>query len=345
VIVVNRLLKAGQEVYWVRDRNWHSTDGTGVIFISAKPSPLPILQKAAQEIGLTFTAVTERPGAEMIKLRPTRIGLWDQYGGSMSSGWIRWLMEQYEFPYELVFVKAIDAGNLHAKYDVLLIPDGAVREVGAGGPGGDETERVFGQQPKAEDIPPEWRDRLGRITPEKTIPQLKAFAEEGGTVVAIGGSAVLGRLLGLPVGNHLVEIVDGKERRIPSTKLYIPGSILQVAVDNTSPLAFGMGKQVDVFFNNSPVLRLAPEASLVGVRPVAWFDSPAPLRSGWAWGQAFLAGGVAALEASLGKGKVFLFGPEITFRGQPHGTFKFLFNSIYYAAAQPVEGARPSAAQ
>ena len=36
-----------------------------------------------------------------------------------------------------------------------------------------------------------------------------------------------------------------------------------------------------------------------------------------------------AIEASYGKGKVYLFGPEITFRGQPHGTFKFLFNGIY----------------
>jgi len=28
---------------------------------------------------------------------------------------------------------------------------------------------------------------------------------------------------------------------------------------------------------------------------------------------------------------VFAFGPEITFRAQPHGTFKFLFNGIYLA--------------
>ena len=60
----------------------------------------------------------------------------------------------------------------------------------------------------------------------------------------------------------------------------------------------------------------------------------APLRSGWAWGQHYLAGGAAVVEASVGKGKVFLFGPEITFRAQPHGTFKFLFNGIYYGTSQ-----------
>jgi len=341
VIAVNRLLKAGEDVYWVRDRTWHSADGSGVIFIAAKPTTTAILQKAAADTGLSFTGVTDRPASGLIKLRPTRIGLWDQYGGSMPSGWVRWLMEQYEFPYELVFPQALDAGNLHAKYDVILLPDGAVRDAppAAGG-----AEELFGQQPRAEDIPAEFRDRLGRITTERTIPQLKRFAEDGGTIVAFGGSAVLGRLLGLPVANHLVEMVDGTERRLPTTKFYIPGSILRIAVDNTNPLAYGMDKHVDFFFNNSPVLRLDPSASIKGVKPVAWFDSKEPLRSGWAWGQSYLQGGTASVEASLGKGTVVLIGPEITFRGQPHGTFKLLFNGIYYATAQASgEGVRQTA--
>ena len=42
---------------------------------------------------------------------------------------------------------------------------------------------------------------------------------------------------------------------------------------------------------------------------------------------------VAVVDATVGKGKLFLFGPEITFRGQPHGTFDFLFNGIYYGPA------------
>jgi hypothetical protein len=61
---------------------------------------------------------------------------------------------------------------------------------------------------------------------------------------------------------------------------------------------------------------------------VAWFDSKTPLRSGWAWGQEHLEGGVAVAEARVGKGTLVLFGPEILFRAQPHGTFKFLFNGI-----------------
>jgi Zinc carboxypeptidase len=336
VIAVNRLLKAGEDVYWVRDRRWHSTDGTGVIYVAAKPTTLPILKKAAEDVGLSFTAVTDKPAGGMLKLRPVRIALWDQYGGSMPSGWVRYLLEQYEFPFTLIFPQELDAGNLHAKYDVIIFPDGAIREGGRGG--------FFGRQPKAEEIPAEWRNRLGFITPDKTFPQLKQFVRDGGTILAWGSSATVGHLLGLPLDNHLVEMVKDKERPLPPTKFYVPGSLLQIAVDNTDPLAYGMDTHVDVMFDEDPVMQLAPNATLEGVRPVAWFDSATPLRSGWAWGQQYLDGGTEAVEATLGKGRLLLLGPEITFRGQPHGTFKFMFNGVYYSTAEPVGGDSMTAA-
>ncbi|MEZ5417725.1 MAG: M14 family metallopeptidase [Vicinamibacterales bacterium] len=329
-VVVNRLLKAGEEAYFVADRSWQSTDGTGAIYVPAKASTAAVLQKAAADLGISAVGVSARPSGTLMKLRRPRIGLWDQYGGSMPSGHVRWLLEQFEFDFEVVYPQVLDAGNLKAKYDVLLFPDGGIPEGGGGGFGG-----FFGRQPKAEEIPAEYRPRLGSVTIEKTVPQLKQFAEAGGVIVAFGGSAVLGHHLGLPVRDHMTEITaSGAERSLPRDKYYVPGSILRVAVDNTSPLAFGLDREVDVFFENSPVLRLAPNATLEGVRPVAWFDDAEPLRSGWAWGQHYLQGGTAAVEARVGKGTVYLLGPEITFRAQPHGTFKFLFNAIYAGTAE-----------
>ncbi len=334
-VAVNRLLKAGEAAYFVADRKYQSADGRGVMFIPARPSTAAVLNKAADDLGLSFTAVTEKPAGAIYKLTKPRIALWDQYGGSIPSGWVRWILEQYEFDFDIVYPKTLDAGNLRAKYDVILFPDGGIPE--SDRPRSSGPEGVGGGQPRAEEIPEQYRDRLGRVTIATTIPQLKQFAEEGGTLIAFGGSAVLGHHLGLPIDDHLVEAQqDGSERPLPSTKFYIPGSVLRVAVDNTNPLAFGFDTQVDVFFENSPVLQLHPDASLRGLKPVAWFDSRAPLRSGWAWGQHYLEGGTAAVEAPLGKGKVILFGPEVTFRAQPHGTFKFLFNSIYYGPSQRV---------
>jgi hypothetical protein len=172
------------------------------------------------------------------------------------------------------------------------------------------------------------------VTPEKTIPQLKKFLEDGGTIITVGSSTALAYYLGLPLSNHLVERTpQGQVRELPNDKFYVPGSILRVTVDNTAPVAAGLPNNLDVFFDEDPVFRLEPDASLKGVRPIAWFDSPHSLRSGWAWGQNYLDGGVAIAEANVGKGKLYLFGPEITFRAQPHGTFKFLFNGIYAGSA------------
>ncbi|MDR1815045.1 MAG: hypothetical protein LBR18_09405, partial [Tannerella sp.] len=129
---------------------------------------------------------------------------------------------------------------------------------------------------------------------------------------------------------------DGAEKRFPSDKFYIPGSVMRVKVDNTAPVAYGLPEDLDIMFRNNPVYRLQPDAEARGVNAVAWFPGAETLRSGWAWGQQYLNGGTAVFEASVGKGKVFVFGPEVTFRAQPHGAFKFLFNGIYLAGATVV---------
>jgi hypothetical protein len=267
-----------------------------------------------------------------MKLKPVRIGLWDQYGGSMPSGWTRWLFEQYEFPFEVVYPGTLDAGNLNAKFDVLVFVDGAIplrdAPAGAGGGGGG-----FGAQPAAESIPAEFRSWLGRTTMAKTVPELKKFAENGGTVITIGSSTALGYHLGLPIKNALVEIASGAERSLPREKYYVPGSILEARIDNTNPLAYGMNQHAMVFYDESPAFRLMPEAALKGVKPVAWYENATPLRSGWAWGQQYLDQAVSIIEAPVGKGRVVLFGNEVNWRAQPHGTFKLLFNGIYYGSA------------
>ncbi len=38
-------------------------------------------------------------------------------------------------------------------------------------------------------------------------------------------------------------------------------------------------------------------------------------------------------EVMVGEGTLYLFGPEVAWRAQPHGTFKFLFNALFLAGA------------
>jgi hypothetical protein len=336
-IVLNRLLAAGEEVYWLRDRTIGATKGTGSMYVAAGPATLPLLRAAAADLGVSFAGVATPPPGEAAKLQAVRVGLWDRYGGSVDSGWTRWLLERFEFPFERVFAQTLDAGNLSARYDVLVLPDDAVPSRLSRREDGTDIDGV----------PAEYRETTGSMTWDKTLPQLRQFVVNGGTLILIGGATEIGERLGAPVSNGLV-IRDGNaERPLRHDEFYVPGSILQISVDNTSPLAYGLGRQADVFFDSSPVFRLDPVAKGEGgadAHRVAWFATATPLRSGWALGQQHLERAVAVADVAMGKGHIAMFGPSVIFRAQAHGTFKFLFNGIYYGKALPVSrvpAARP----
>lgn len=316
-IVVNRLLAAGETVYWLRDRTVGGyVGGTGAIYVRADAETSSILQKAAAELGVTASGVASRPSSPMLKINRARIGLWDRYGGAPTSGWIRWILERHEFPFERVYAQTLDRGTLRSRYDVLIFPDDAVPS----------------SSPAPErQVPEAYRNTTGAITWQRTVPHLREFVSAGGTIILIGDSTVMAESLGVPVKSALTEPGPDSPRPLSREKFFVPGTVLQVTVDNTIPLGFGFERTVDVFFEDSPVFAPSPVDS---IRRVAWFSSPEPLRSGWARGQRYLEGGLAVVEASVARGRVLLFGPEIAFRAQPHGTFKFLFNGIHSALAE-----------
>jgi hypothetical protein len=311
-IKINDLLKAGKTVY---------KNQQGFYFEMADESKD---KETIAKAGLNYIAVESLP-TDAAKISALKIGLWDRYGGSMPSGWVRWIFEQHHFDFKLLYAKEINEGNLKEKFDAIVFVDGAIPSVVAG-PASPYDER----EPNLEEIPAEFHSMVGRISAEKSIPALKTFIEAGGTVITIGSSANLAYHLKLPVKNAITEMNNGKERTLPGEKFYIPGSILQVAVAPTVKANWGMKNTADVYFNNSPVFKVQPDAIANGaITPLAWFASDKTLRSGWAFGQAYLQDGVAAFEAKLGKGKVYVYGPEITFRGQTHSTYKMLFNQLY----------------
>ena len=320
--LINRLLKADAKVYWLKGAAMGDGQdlGTGAIWVPASTAALPLLRQGAADLGIAAYAVAEAPSGEAFRIPRVRIGLYDQYGGLMPSGWTRWIFEQYEFPFEMVYPQTLDAGNLKSRFDVLVFPDGAMG-TGRGGRGGGR-----GTQIDPLSVPEEYRGSIGRITEDKTIPQIRQFVESGGAVIAVGGSTRMAELLGVPVSNVLAGL--------PRDQFYIPGSLLRARIDNTNPLAYGMPDTVDVFFDNNPVFRLPADAQAKGQTPVAWFAGKETLDSGWALGQQLLDGATAVVEARAGEGKIFILGPEVTFRGEPDGTYKLLFNGLFYGAAK-----------
>ncbi len=321
---VNRFLARGDAVYALDTPlavNGRSYDA-GTFYIPASATTAPILAQLAAEKGLAFDPISRPIAARSLKkLRPARIALWDEYGGSITSGWARLVLEQFEFPYKVVYPRDLDGGGLIDSFDVLILPDGA----DLGRPGGRNANRV-----NPLDVPAEFRGRLGSISEAKTLPQIRAFLEAGGTVLAVGSATEIGLHLGLPIANALV---DSAGKPLPRTQFYVPGSILGMRVDTTASLAQGLHAETDVYYDNAPGFRLLPGAEARGVKRIGWIDSPTPLRSGWAWGQRYLNGVTEVMQAPVGKGMLVLYGPDPYFRSQPHGTFKLLFNALLYRTA------------
>jgi len=319
-ILTNRLLKAGVPVQWLKAETSVSGQALapGALWIPGSSKAKTIVAEGVGSLGIDAYAVDAKPAGDVMTVKPVRIGLVDIYGGSMASGWTRWIFENFEFPYKLVFPQELDKGGLEKKYDVLIFQSDILGREGRGR-----------SQPDAEDIPEQYRPWLGNITKENTYPQIAAFARAGGTVIAIGNAAQMGVDLGVPVNNILnPKGPDGKFTPVPSSKYYLPGSIVTTQVNPAEPLAYGVPQTINVFYNNNPVFTGAGDSP--AAKKVGGFYNDKPLVSGWAWGQEMLNGNATIVDASLGRGRVLLLGPEVTQRGQPYPTFKFLFNGLFY---------------
>lgn len=329
--LTNRLLKAGQKVYWLKAAT--TIDGValqpGAIWTPNTAQAKTIISKSVADLGIDAYAVKTAPSGARLALTAPRIALVDLYGGLMPTGWTRWIFEQFEFPYTVVFPQRLDRGKLKRDFDIVLFTDSAIPNERSGGAGGMFRGRFDVPQPKAEDIPDRFHDHLGTIT-DTSIDAVKAFVKDGGSVVALGSSAVgLATAFDLPVSNPLADPAS-PGGVLPRSKFYIPGSLLTATIDNKEPLAFGMPDKVDLFYDSSPLFKIDAGAN---IHSVAWFGDK-PLHSGWALGQERIKGANAALEVQDGAGKLFLFGPEVAIRGQSHAAFKLLFNALLYGPAR-----------
>ena len=99
--------------------------------------------------------------------------------------------------------------------------------------------------------------------------------------------------------------------------------------DLSSPLAHGLDDAASVWFEDSPAFEVG-----AGAKAVASYVDDDPLRSGWLLGGARLKGKAALVDASVGKGRIVLFGFRPQYRAQSWSTYMPLMNAIYLAAAK-----------
>jgi hypothetical protein len=322
-IAVNRLLKSGDAVYrsttsvQVGAQSWPA----GTFLVAPGQGTHARVEQAAKALGLEISALDANPAGDVMRVKAPRLGVYNPWGGNMDEGWTRWVLEQYEFPYATLRDRDIRGGNLRAKFDVILLPDASYESMLTGNaPGTMPDEYVGGMSTRG-------------------VQNLLQFTADGGTLVAMDSATELPlTLMGLPVRNSVSSLRDNE--------FYIPGTLLRLSVDNSNPIAWGMPREVAAFFARSPVFDVGRQrgrfgdtrepdpAKPVGVNVVGTYPAKDVLMSGWLMGERYLHNKAALVEATVDKGRVVLLGFRVQHRGQPHATFKLLFNSIYLGASE-----------
>ncbi len=300
--VANRLLKAGKGVY----RLAGASDGleAGSYLVAAEDqASLPGARRPVEG------------NPEVYALRPVRLGLYQPWRASMDEGWTRLVLEQFEFPYVTVHNERMKKGKLRVDFDAILLPDMSADFIRTGRSKEDENRpQVF---------PPAFQGGIGK----EGVEALKAFVEEGGTLICLSAASNLPiEEWGPPVRNTLKDDKD----------FSCPGSLLQVTFDPTHPIAFGMPQIGHVYVTNSPAFQTSvPPRVDIDRRVVARYDEKeSALASGYLNQPEKLKGRSALVEVTWGKGRIVLFGFRPQHRAQTYGTFKLLFNAIQIATAE-----------
>lgn len=337
------LLKQGADAY----RLTGAGAEPGTIYIPAQAGIDEKLEALAKKYVVEIHPATAAPTGSALKLRLPRIGLYQSWVPSMDEGWTRFIFDQNGIPYTRVVDADIRKGNLNDRFDVIVLPDNTARAITTGrdgfgeGSGGEpgspqptgppapgRTDRPAQDYESRGDnngprIPPEFTGGLG----DDGATSLKTFTENGGTVVALNrASQVYVQKDSAPVSDASASF-DRKA-------FYIPGSILEVSVDTSNPIAFGSMQTVPIFYENGPVFHVSGDA-----KSIASFATDKPLLSGWIQGGDLLKGTSVVAEEPKGKGRLVLFGFRPQYRAQSEITYKFLFNALLYASSTPVERA------
>ncbi|HVX39315.1 MAG TPA: M14 metallopeptidase family protein [Gemmatimonadaceae bacterium] len=267
----------------------------------------------ASELYVTANRTNALPTSDAA---PTRIALYKSQGGVMDEGWTEWLLDTHDLKYTLISPSDLQQGNLAARFDVIVFASQPLGGRGGrgggfgGGPGGGRGGRG---------------GRGGAAQDSSTAREVRAideFVRGGGTVVAWNqGASSIATALGLPVRN----VVAGVNRR----EFFTGGSIMRVAIDTAHPLMAGMPGQADVMVFNSPVFTTLDgfEGAVIARYP----SDSTPLRSGFLNGAKYMQGQAAALDVKHDRGHVVLFAFQPQWRGQPTGTFRTVFNALFFA--------------
>ena len=213
----------------------------------------------------------------------------------------------YVIPFTSVVDRDLRAGNLNARYDVIILPDQNAGQIARG---------LGGNYP----------DSLRGGVGEEGARALAQFVENGGTVLAFNDASEYAiDTFKLPVKNALAGVRN--------TEFYAPGSLFKVTLDKSNPIAARhTATTAAIWFEDSPAFEITDPSRATAV--ATYETSGNALVSGWLLGPEKLQGKAALVEATVGKGKVVLYGFRPQYRGQSTSTLSLIWDAIGRGPAQ-----------
>ena len=207
------------------------------------------LEPQLEELGLSGWAVAAAPNVKAHDLDLPRIGYVHSWQRTQDEGWVRAALDTYGVPYTYFSDQKLKAGNLRAKYDVIIYPHvggNAISQVNGIAKNGatplpyKKTAATpnLGALDQSDDI----RGGMGM----DGLLELAKFVQAGGTLITEGSTSTIFPEYGITNG------VTVEEPR----GLFVRGSILRgIISDAKSPIAYGYdGTQLPVYFSQAPVL-------------------------------------------------------------------------------------------
>ena len=317
---VNRLLARGVKVEWAMQPFTADTLAfpPGTFLVPAEA--LPEAHAAGYEPEVDLFGLAARPAIQLGTLRSPRLGLYKPWVASEDEGWTRLVLEQNGFRYTSLDNAAVKTRKLRARFDVIVLPN-LPKDIIVEGRRKPEDGPAY-QEP----LPPPYAGGIGK----EGVAGLKEFVEQGGTLVCLSASSAL------PIEEFNLPVRDVTAKLKPA-EFSVPGALVNLRVENTLPLGFGLPEQCVAFCTGGPVFATSVPGSGSGRVVVARYPSyeDQVVASGWAQGAELMTGRAAVVEVDLGSGHVVLFGPRVQHRAQMVGTYRLLFNALYLGAMTP----------
>ncbi|HEX6132609.1 MAG TPA: M14 family zinc carboxypeptidase [Longimicrobiales bacterium] len=221
--------------------------GTFIIPTAGNPGNLAqLLGEAASEFGFTAVGVAAVPAVSTHPVAAPRVAVMHTWQTTQTEGWMRLALDQYGIPYDYISVHdARDDARLRERYDVILFGPSVndPLQIVSGLQGDDplpwkrtELTPNIGRQASTDDM-------RGGLELQGVL-NLQRFVEQGGTLVTLTNSSLLPIHFGLAGGITAAE----------TQNLWAPGGVFRTATaDSASPLAYGYGSDLGVYFNRGPV--------------------------------------------------------------------------------------------